>query len=183
MVDLPVPNLLMSGCLPFPSPRFGKKLPMKILVILPLVALLAACGGGGGSANNGNANQVKQLNPLHVAHNAIAGHSLQINMGAQSNSGQAGNASVTDVKDGVNVTIHIKSEPKGATEPAHIHPGTCTKLNPAPWKPLNPVVNGNSMTHVAGISVAQIKKGKYAVNVHKSATDLKTYVSCGDLTL
>ncbi len=162
---------------------------------LGLAFLLAACGGGGGNNNqnagnnagqnggNKGSQQVKQMNPMHVAHNEIAGHSLQINMGQQNNSGQAGNASVTDVNGGVSVAIHIKSEPKGATEPAHIHQGTCTKLNPAPWKPLNPVVNGQSMTHLAGVSVAQIKKGKYAINVHKSATDLKTYVSCGDLTL
>jgi hypothetical protein len=104
-------------------------------------------------------------------------------MGQQNNSGQAGNASVTDVKGGVDVAIHLKSEPKGASEPAHIHRGTCTKLNPSPWKPLNPVVNGQSMTRLDGVTVAQIKKGKYAINVHKSANDLKTYVSCGDLVL
>ncbi len=162
---------------------------------LSLAAVLTACGGGGGNNNtnsgnnagNGGGNkgsqQVKQMNPLHVAHNEISGRSLQINMGQQNNSGQAGNASVVDHSGGVNVAIHIKSEPKGASEPAHIHKGSCTKLDPAPWKALNPVVNGQSMTHVAGISVAQIKKGKYAINVHKSANDLKTYVSCGDLTL
>lgn len=163
---------------------------------LGVIVALAACGGGGGNNNqNGNNNagpsaqpnkgsqQVKQFNPMHVAHNAIAGGSLQINMGQQNNSGEAGNASVVDYKGGVNVAIHIKSEPKGASQPAHIHKGTCTKLDPAPWKPLNPVVNGQSMTHLKGVSVAEIKKGKYAINVHKSANDLKTYVSCGDLTI
>ena len=163
--------------------------------VLTAACLLAACGGGGGNnnqnagnnpgSNGGNkgSQQVKQMNPLHVAHNAMAGASLQINMGQQNNSGQAGNASVVDSKGGVNVAIHIKSEPKGGSEPAHIHQGSCTKWNPAPWKPLNPVVNGTSMTHLPGVTVAQIKKGKYAINVHKSANDLKTYVSCGDLTL
>lgn len=147
---------------------------------------LAACGGGGNNnsnANNGNAGQVKQVNPAHVAHNAIAGHSLQINMGAQNHSGETGNASVTDVKGGANVTINLQKEPKGASQPAHIHQGTCAKLDPAPWKPLTPVVNGKSFTHVAGLTVAQLKKGKYAINVHKSANDLKTYVSCGDLVI
>jgi hypothetical protein len=158
------------------------------------IIALAACGGGGGNNNtnagnntgqNGNAGsqQVKQMNPLHVAHNEMAGHSLQINMGQQNNSGQAGNASVTDVKGGANVTVNLKSEPKGASEPSHIHKGTCAKLDPAPWKPLTSVVNGKAFTHVPGLTVAELKKGKYAINVHKSANDLKTYVSCGDLTL
>jgi hypothetical protein len=151
-----------------------------------VILALAACGGGGGGnqgGGNGNAGQVKQVNPLHVAHNAMAGHSLQINMGAQNNSGETGNASVTDVKGGANVTINVKSEPKGLSQPAHIHQGTCAKLNPAPWKPLTSVVDGKSFTHVPGLTVAELKKGKYAINVHKSANDLKTYVSCGDLTV
>ncbi len=164
-----------------------------VAIALGMAVTLAACGGGGGNnnknagnnpgSNGGNkgSQQVKQMNPLHAAHNAIAGHSLQINMGQQNNSGQAGNASVVDHNGGVNVAIHIKSEPKGVTEPAHIHRGTCTKLNPAPWKPLTPVENGQSMTHLSGVSVAQIKKGQYAINVH-DAHDLKRYVSCGDLT-
>ncbi|HKU68370.1 MAG TPA: hypothetical protein VJP85_11395 [Candidatus Baltobacteraceae bacterium] len=161
---------------------------------LGLACLLAACGGGGGNNNknagnneygggNKGSQQVKQLNPLHVAHNAIAGHSLQINMGQQNNSGEAGNAGVTDVKGGANVTINISSEPKGASQPAHIHRGTCAKLDPVPWKALTAVVNGKSFTHIAGLTVADLKKGKYAINVHKSANDLKTYVSCGDLAL
>jgi hypothetical protein len=161
---------------------------------LAAAVLLAACGGGGGNNNknagnnagqNGNSGsqQVKQMNPLHVAHNEIAGHSLQINMGQQNNSGEAGNASVVDVKGGANVTIALKSEPKGASQPAHIHKGTCAKLDPAPWKPLTAVVNGKSFTHIPGLTVAELKKGKYAINVHKSANDLKTYVSCGDLVL
>jgi hypothetical protein len=163
--------------------------------ILAAAAVLTACGGGGNNNTNGSNNagkgggskgsqQVKQFNPLHVAHNEIAGGSLQINMGQQNNSKQTGNASVVDQKHGgVMVTIHLKSEPKGASEPAHIHKGTCTKLDPAPWKPLKNVVNGTSQTLVPGVTVAQLKKGKYAINVHKSASDLQTYVSCGDLTL
>jgi|GEM_PF-896285 len=161
-----------------------------------LALLMAACGGGGGNNNqnagnnpgqhggNKGSQQVKQMNPLHVAHNEIAGHSLQINMGQQNNSGEAGSAAVVDAKGGgVNVSIEISKEPKGASQPAHIHKGTCTKLDPVPWKALTPVVNGKSFTHLNGVSVAEIKKGKYAINVHKSANDLKTYVSCGDLTL
>jgi hypothetical protein len=168
---------------------------VSIAAALGLAVLLTACGGGGGNNNqnagnnagtgggNKGSQQVKQMNPLHVAHNEMAGHSLQINMGQQNNSGQAGNASVTDAKGGANVTINLEKEPKGASEPAHIHQGTCAKLDPAPWKPLTSVVDGKSFTHIPGLTVAQIKKGKYAINVHKSANDLKTYVSCGDLVL
>lgn len=153
--------------------------------------LLAACGGGNGNNNANKTNtgntmssgtRVKQLNPLHQAHNAMSGRLLNINMGALNGSKQDGAASAGDKNGGVQVSIHVYNEPKGASEPAHIHKGTCKNIDPAPWKMLSNVVNGTSQTMVPGISVAELKKGHYAINVHKSTSDLKTYVSCGDLT-
>lgn len=120
-------------------------------------------------------------NAMHDAHNAMSNSVLNINMGQQNKSKQDGTATVKDVKGGVWVKVSVFNEPKGASEPAHIHAGTCAKLNPAPWKPLNNVVNGTSTTTLKGVTVAQLKKTNYAVNVHKSASDLKHYVSCGDL--
>jgi hypothetical protein len=156
-----------------------------------LAALLAACGGGSNNSsttNTGNkessGTQVKQMNPMHVAHNEMSGKLLNINMGAMNGSKQDGSASVGDSgKNAVKVTINLANEPKAASEPAHIHKGTCKKLDPAPFKPLSNVIGGKSSTAIAGLTVADLKKGKYAINVHKSANDLKTYVSCGDLTL
>ena len=149
---------------------------------------LVACGGGNSnSTNTGNTEssgtQVKQVNPLHVAHNAMSKHVLDINMGAMNGSKQDGSATVADKGKGVQVTIHLNNEPKGASEPAHIHQGTCKNLNPAPWKMLKNVVGGASNSFVPDLSVAEIKKGHYAINAHKSLNDLKTYVSCGDLKL
>lgn len=115
------------------------------------------------------------------AQNTKSNTALNINMGALNGSNQDGTASVKDVPGGVRVEIAIKNEPKDVGQPAHIHKGTCAKLDPAPWKPLKNVVNGKSDTTVAGITVAELKKSHYAINVHKSASDLKTYVSCGDL--
>jgi hypothetical protein len=105
-----------------------------------------------------------------------------VKMGAQSGSGQTGTATIVDKGSGVLVTLTVSNEPKGASEPAHIHEGTCSKLNPAPWKPLSNVVKGVSTTTVPGVTVAQLTgKEKYAINVHKSAAMLKVYVSCGGI--
>jgi hypothetical protein len=152
--------------------------------------MLAACGGGGGgnaNTNTGNketsGTQVKQVNPAHVAHNAMSGSVMNINMGAMNGSKQDGSASITNKGKGVEVVVKLNNEPKGASEPSHIHQGTCKKINPAPWKPLKNVVDGTATTMVPGVTVAELKKGTYAINVHKSAADLKTYVSCGDLKI
>jgi hypothetical protein len=115
------------------------------------------------------------------AQNQHSGTALNINMGAQNGSKQDGMASVKDVSGGVLVKIALKNTPSGSNEPAHIHKGTCAKLDPTPWKPLNNVVGGKSTTTVSGIMVADLKTSHYAINVHKSTADLKTYVSCGDL--
>lgn len=159
-----------------------------VAMAIAAALLLTACGGHANNnpknapaspVGNGGAH-VKQLNPLHVAHNYLAGGSLQINMGQVGHSGESGNASVVAKKGGVEVTIHV-NEPKGAVQPAHIHKGSCAHLNPAPWKMLSNVVNGTSQTFVPGVTVGQLKGMTDAINVHKSITDLKTYVACGDL--
>ncbi|GAC1654424.1 MAG: hypothetical protein NVS9B12_04980 [Vulcanimicrobiaceae bacterium] len=120
-------------------------------------------------------------NTLHRMHNAMSGKVQNINMGELNKSEQNGTAVVKGAPGGVWVKIAVFHEPKGASEPAHIHQGTCQKGNPSPWKPLNNVVNGTSITVVKGVTVDQLKDGHYFLNVHKSATDLKTYVSCGNL--
>ena len=113
--------------------------------------------------------------------NAMSAHSMTINLGAQNNSKQDGQAFLNDTPDGLKVKVQVKNEPAGASEPAHIHQGTCAKLNPAPWKPLSNVVGGVSVTTIKGLTLAQLKKGTYAINVHESAANLAHYVSCGDL--
>ena len=120
-------------------------------------------------------------NTMHSMHNAMAKTTLNLNMGEQNNSKQNGTASVKAVSGGVLVTVSVMNEPANAVEPAHIHMGTCAKLNPAPWKPLSNVVNGKSTTTVSGVTIAQLKKGHYAINVHESAANISHYVSCGDI--
>jgi len=157
---------------------------------------LTACGGGKSSNTNAGASPTAAGSPAvastaagkaaapnaaNVVHNAVSGKALNINMGAMSGSNQTGTASVTDKGNGVEVVVHLNNQPQGTSQPAHIHKGTCKNLDPVPWKPLNNIVGGTATTMVPGLTVAELKKGHYAINVHKSATDIKTYVSCGDL--
>ncbi|MBV8284045.1 MAG: hypothetical protein JO349_10090 [Candidatus Eremiobacteraeota bacterium] len=120
-------------------------------------------------------------NAVNNMDNAMSAHSMTINMGAQNGSKQDGQAFLNDTSAGLKVKIQLKNEPAGASEPAHIHEGTCAKINPAPWKPLSNVVNNLSVTTIAGLTIAQLKKAHYAINVHESAANLKRYVSCGDV--
>jgi hypothetical protein len=120
-------------------------------------------------------------NTMNHVNNAMSAHAMTINLGAQNNSGQDGQAWLNDTSGGLRVKIQLKNERAGASEPAHIHQGTCAKLNPAPWKALSNVVGGVSVTTIPGLTLAELKKAHYAINVHESASNLKHYVSCGDL--
>jgi hypothetical protein len=100
-------------------------------------------------------------------------------MNAQNSSGEDGTATLTAVTGGVQVVVALKGAPATA-QPAHIHNGTCTNLKGVVY-PLTNVTAGNSTTVVKGVTIDQLLKGPYAINVHKSASDLATYVSCGNI--
>ncbi|HLI94612.1 MAG TPA: hypothetical protein VKT72_00840 [Candidatus Baltobacteraceae bacterium] len=109
---------------------------------------------------------------------AAAPQTITVAMKAENNSGENGTARLTQTSKGVKVEVMIKGAP-AASQPTHIHPGTCTKLNPAPEAPLSPLENGKSVTVLSGKKLSDFTGGKFSINVHKSSDDLKTYVSCG----
>lgn len=105
---------------------------------------------------------------------------ITVTMNAQNGSGETGTATLTQTADGVQVVVSLTNAPATA-QPAHIHPGTCATLNPAPQYPLTSVVSGKSTTVVKGVTLQSLTSGTFAINVHKSTSDLGTYVACGDI--
>ena len=107
------------------------------------------------------------------------GKSVSVRMQAQNDSGETGSAKLTaEGADKTRVEISLKGAPKGTAQPAHIHEGSCAKLDPKPKHGLENVVDGKSTT-VVPVSLDSVKG--MAINVHKSTSDIKTYVSCGDI--
>jgi hypothetical protein len=105
--------------------------------------------------------------------------SVTVKLGPQSGSGESGTATLTKAGDKqTKVSLSIDGG-KADAQPAHIHKGTCANLDPKPAFPLSPVTGGKSETTV-NASLDDLKKG-YAINGHKSAQDLKTYVFCGEI--
>ncbi len=142
---------------------------MRIGVAGIIIAVLSSKGAFAGT------------NTMNHITNAVSAHSMTINLGAQNGSGQNGQAFLNDTSAGLRVKLQVKNQPAGSSEPAHIHEGTCAKLNPAPWKALHNVVGGVSVTTIPNLTLAQLKKAHYAINVHLSAANLAHYVSCGDV--
>ena len=46
---------------------------------------------------------------------------------------------------------------------------------------LTSVVSGNATSTVKGVTIDKLLAGKYSINVHKSTSDMGTYVACGDI--
>jgi LPXTG-motif cell wall-anchored protein len=109
-----------------------------------------------------------------------ADNTMTVTMHAQNGSGEDGTATITAKGDNdVEVVVKL-SNGTTVAQPAHIHKGSCANLDPTPAYPLSNVVDGMSDTTVM-VGMAELAKGGYAINVHKSAAEVSTYVSCGDI--
>lgn len=106
--------------------------------------------------------------------------SITIPMKALNGSGEDGMATITQGTGGVAVVVTLQNGTE-VPEPTHIHIGTCGAINKAPEYALRDTVNGKGDSLVAGVNLSDLLKGHYAINVHKSANDLGTYVSCGNI--
>ena len=130
---------------------------MKRLALgLSIVALLAGCGSDGGSDE------------------------ITVSLGEQNGSTQSGEATLTRVDDSTTHVVLSIGGGGNTPQPAHIHKGSCAQLDPTPTYPLEDVVDGESSTHV-NVSLDELRDGEFAINVHKSAAALQTYVACGDI--
>ena len=100
-------------------------------------------------------------------------------MHAQNGSGENGTVTLIPANGKTTVEVAVVSEPDGASQPMHVHTGPCSKLGGV-IKPLSPLVDGYSSTTI-DMGIDKLTAGDLAVNSHKSASDLGTYTSCGDL--
>jgi Cu/Zn superoxide dismutase len=138
---------------------------------LPLVvALLAGIAASGLAFAQDKAKSAKKG----------AAKAVTVKMAAQNKSGETGTAKLTPQGDQTKVDITLKGAPKGVAQPAHIHAGTCAKLDPKPKHGLENVVDGKSST-VVPVKIDELRSSANAINVHKSGDDIKTYVACGNI--
>jgi ABC-type phosphate transport system substrate-binding protein len=134
-------------------------------VLALLAVAVAGCGSGGGG---------------NTTSTAKSRESVDVQLQEQNFSGEDGTATLT--ADGSKTKIVILMASFAAyPQPVHIHKGTCAKLDATPAYPLTNVVQGRSTTTVS-VPLSTLLKGHYAINVHRSAKQLKTYVACGDIT-
>jgi hypothetical protein len=106
---------------------------------------------------------------------------VTVTLGAQSNSGESGTATLTDVGGNkTKVEIAVTGQPANVPQPVHIHKGSCAQIDPAPAYGLTTLVDGKSET-VIDQPLSVLRRERFAINGHKSAQEASTYVFCGDI--
>jgi LPXTG-motif cell wall-anchored protein len=98
----------------------------------------------------------------------------------QNNSGISGTATFTPTSGGLTVDLKVTGAGAGP-QPAHIHPGTCTALNPTPVFTLTSVTNGSSTTTIQ-TTLQSLAASPHAVHMHKSTDEISVYVACAEIT-
>ena len=107
---------------------------------------------------------------------------ISVTLSEQNKSGESGTATLMEVDGKVKVTLKLTGVSAGATQPAHIHVGQCPDVGAVKY-PLTSPVDGMSETMLDVILLELKSQLPLGINVHKSATEVKVYVSCGDLVL
>ena len=103
-------------------------------------------------------------------------NSVKIKLGAMNGSTETGTATLIPKGDKTVVVIDVANGTKDP-QPSHFHLGTCEKYNPHHEFNLEAVVDGKSTTTLDA-SLAKLTSGEMVINVHKSAVDVATVVSC-----
>jgi hypothetical protein len=138
-----------------------KEISMRLLSCSLASALLAVCALPAAAAPVGPAYEVF---PLY----------------AQNGSGESGAIVLTPLGDKTKVEVVVPNSPPGIPQPTHVHVGPCAKLVPTPTYPLTSTLDGLSVT-ILDVPLPKLTDGTFAINVHKSATEISHYVACGDL--
>jgi len=135
-----------------------------VLAASPLSAgaVVTTTGGGNSSVTHRIANMmIVRLNMLNA-------------------SGENGTATIAQSGTGTSVVINVTGEAKGASQPAHIHFGSCASPG-AIRNGLNNVVAGHSSTTLS-VPYSQFASGAMVIVLHKGAgLNLAHYMSCGTI--
>lgn len=105
------------------------------------------------------------------------GKTMNVKLAAENDSYESGKATLSAVGAKTKVTISVKGEPAGASQPVHIHVGTCAKPGGVVY-PLTNVVGGKSTTWI-NAPMSTVKSKGTLINIHESAKNLGKYMACG----
>ncbi len=112
---------------------------------------------------------------------AKIGRTITLKLDEQNKSGQKGEAVITQTSPNtLKVIVNITGKPSKVAMPSHIHLGSCTTLGAVKY-PLTNVDKGAAQTELPLTLEQLVSELPLSINVHKSASDAKVYVACGNI--
>ena len=111
---------------------------------------------------------------------AGAAEPITVQLGPLNNSGESGNAVLSEDGNKTKVVVTVTGAPAGVGQPLHVHKGTCAQFDPAPSYGFTTLADGKSET-VIDVPLSTLQKEQFAINGHKSAAEASTYVFCGNI--
>lgn len=149
-----------------------------VIVVIVLIAAVVFLGSGPSTVAP-TATTPTTIQPTTTP--APAPTPITVTLNGLNKSGQSGTATITEVNGKATVAVSLTGEPTGASEPAHLHLGSCTKPGAVKY-PLTNVKDGSSEINLTVSMAELIQNLPLSLNVHKSDKELSKYVACGDLT-
>lgn len=152
-------------------------------IIAIIIAILAIGGGVGINQANKNAKIKKEKEKVEQQEKLATStpQTLKIFLDEQNGSGQTGEAELISLGTITKVIVNLTGKPTGVSQPSHIHLGACATIGAVKY-PLSNIEKGAAQT-ILPITLEQlITETPLALNVHKSATEISVYTSCGDIS-
>ena len=107
---------------------------------------------------------------------------LTLKLYAQNRPGETGTVTFEQIPGGIKIVVKMAGGQNGS-QPIHIHTGSCANPSRAPKYTLTNIVHGRSTTTISGITVGDLLKGKYVIDVHESSADTTKYVACAAIAM
>jgi Cu/Zn superoxide dismutase len=107
---------------------------------------------------------------------------LTLKLYAQNRPGETGTVTLEQSPGGVKIVVTMAGGQNGS-QPIHIHTGTCANPNPTPKYTLTNIADGSSTTTISGITLGDLLKSQYVIDVHESSADITKYVACGAIAM
>ena len=158
-----------------------KKFILGLGVVLVVILLVAVA-----TSSNTSDNNIPKSNGLPVTQESgtektsLTGKMLMTLETVNKEINQSGTATLEEKEGKLEVVLTLNTAGPSGPQPAHIHSGVCPGVGAVVY-PLTNVVDGKSTTLIDTTLEKLQSQLPLAINIHKSADEVKVYTACGSL--
>ena len=158
-----------------------KKFILGLGVVLVVILLVAVATSSNTSDNNTpKSNGLPVTQESETGKTSLTGKMLMTLETVNKEINQSGTATLEEKEGKLEVVLTLNTAGPSGPQPAHIHSGDCPGVGAVVY-PLTNVVDGKSTTLIDTTLEKLQSQLPLAINIHKSADEVKVYTACGSL--